>query len=105
MCDAIGLVFNDLGVAPAMEMSSLAVRVTYILDRARALAMEALYTGVHRAFTIACAHYINIDLLVISEGFTPSYTDAELDEIEKEAALPVQDLVEKVGEEILPKSV
>ena len=25
---AVGLVFNDLGVAPAMEMSSLAVRVT-----------------------------------------------------------------------------
>ena len=56
-------------------------------------------------FTIARSHYINIDLSVISEGFAPGYTDAELDEIEKEAAPPAQDLAEKVGEEILPKSI
>ena len=73
-------------VTPAMETSSLAVRVTHIPDRARALAREALYTGVHRAFAIARSHYINIDLPVISEGFAPGYTDAELDKIEKEAA-------------------
>ena len=42
---------------------------------------------------------------MISEGFTPGYTDAELDKIEKEAAPPVQDLAEKVGEEILPRGV
>ena len=42
---------------------------------------------------------------MISEGFAPGYTDAELDKIEKEAVLLAQDLVEKVGEEILPKSV
>ena len=100
-----GLVFNDLGVAPTVETSSLVVRVTQILDRACALTREALYTGVHHAFTIAHSHYVNIDLLVISEGFTPSYTDAELDKIEKEVALPAQDLVEKVGEEVLPKGV
>ena len=56
-------------------------------------------------FTIVCSHYINIDLPVISEGFVLGYTDAELDEIEKEAAPPVQDLAEKVEEEILPKGV
>ena len=85
---AIGLVFGDLRVAPAMEMSLLAVRVIQILDRARALAREAVCTGVHRAFAIARSHYSNIDLPVISEGFAPGYTDAELDEIEKEAAPP-----------------
>ena len=42
---------------------------------------------------------------MISEGFTPGYTDAELDEIEKEAAPLAQDLAEKVEEEILPKGV
>ena len=52
------------------------------------LAREALYTGVHRVFAIAHSHYINIDLSVIGKGFTPSYTDAELDKIEKEVALP-----------------
>ena len=56
-------------------------------------------------FTIVCSHYINIDLPVISECFAPGYTDAELDEIEKEAAPPAQDLEEKVREEILPKGV
>jgi len=56
-------------------------------------------------FAIAHSHYTNIDLPVISEAFALGYTDVELDEIEKEAALLAQDLVEKVGEEILPKSV
>ena len=105
MRTAVGLVFDDIGVAPATETSSLAVRVTQIPDRARALARKALYTSVHRAFAITHSHYINIDLLVISEGFAPGYTDAEMDKIEKEAALPVQDLAEKVREEILPKNV
>ena len=39
-------------------------------------------------FAIACSHYINIDLLVISEGFSLGYTDTKLDEIEKEATPP-----------------
>ena len=56
-------------------------------------------------FTIVCSHYINIDLPVISECFVPGYTDAELDEIEKEAAPPARDLAEKVEEEIPPKNV
>jgi len=42
---------------------------------------------------------------VISEGFTPGYTDAELDEIEKETEPPARDLAEKFEEEILPKNV
>ena len=102
---AVGLVFNDLRVGPTGETSSLAVRVTQIPNQVCVLAREALYTGVHRAFAVARSHYIDIDLPVISEGFTPSYTDTELDEIEKEAAPPAQDLAKKVGEEILPKGV
>ena len=89
---AVRLVFDNLGAASAMETSSLVVRVTHILDQARALAREALYTGIHHAFTIARSHYINIDLPVISEGFAPGYTDAELDKIEKEAEPPTRDL-------------
>ena len=64
-----------------------------------------MYISVHHTLAIACSHYINIDLLVISEGFAPGYTNTELDKIEKEAAPLTQDLVEKVGEEILPKGV
>ena len=86
-------------------MSSLVVRVTQISDRARALVREALHTGVHCTFTITRSHYIDNDLPVISEGFAPGYTDAELDEIEKEAEPPAWDLAEKFKEEILPKNV
>ena len=99
------MVFGDLGVAPAMETSSLIVRVTQILDQVRSLAREALHTGVHHALAVARSHYIDIDLPVISEGFTPGYTDAELDEIEKETEPPARDLAEKFEEEILPKNV
>ena len=86
---AVGLVFDDLGVTPAMETSSLAVRVTQIPDQVCSLAREALHTGVHHAFTVSRSHYIDIDLSVISEGFAPGYTDVEVDKIEKEAALLV----------------
>ena len=54
----------------------------------RVLAREALYNGVHHAFSIARSHYIDIDLPVISEGFAPGYTDTKLDKIEKEVAPP-----------------
>ena len=100
---AVGLVFYDLGVTPAAETSSLAVRVTQILDRARALAREALYTGVHRAFAIVRSHYINIDLPVINEGFAPGYTDAELDEIEAVVAPLSWDLADKMEDRVLPR--
>ena len=90
---AVGLVFDDLRVALAVETSSLA------------LAREVLHTGVHRAFTIAHSHYIDIDLPMIIEGFAPGYTDAELDEIQKEAEPPARDLEKKFEEEILPKNV
>ena len=42
---------------------------------------------------------------MISEGFAPSYTDAELDEIEAEAELLAWGLAEKFEEDILPKNV
>ena len=48
---------------------------------------------------------MDIDLPVISELFAPGYTDAELDEIEKEAEPPARGLAKKFEEEILPKNV
>ena len=104
LCVAVGLVFDDVGVAPVVETSSLTVWVTQIPDWVCALAREALHTGVHRTFAVAHSHYIDIDLPVISEGFTPGYTDAELDEIEKEAEPPARDLAEMFEEEILSKN-
>ena len=85
LCAVVGLVFDDLRVALAVDTSSLVVRVTQIPDWARALAREALHTNVHCALAVARSHYIDIDLSMISEGFASGYTDTELDEIEKEA--------------------
>ena len=54
--------------------------------RARDMVRGVLHFGVHRLFVIAHSHYENINLATISQGFTPIYTDTELDVIEKEVA-------------------
>ena len=50
------------------------------------MARGALRFGVHLSFMIARSHYDNIDLATMSQGFVSIYTDAELDDIEKEVA-------------------
>ena len=50
------------------------------------MARGALRFGGHRSFMIARSHYENIDLATMSQGFTPIYTDTELDIIEEEVA-------------------
>ena len=83
---AVQLVYDELELAPKQETSSLAVRATRIMDRARDMARGALRFGIHRSFMIVRSHYENIDLAMMSQGFAPVYTDAELDDIEKEVA-------------------
>ena len=56
------------------------------MDRECEIVKDALHFGVHRSFAIACSHYENIDLATMSQGFTPVYSDAELEDIEKEVA-------------------
>ena len=56
------------------------------MDRAHEMVRDALRIGVHWSFVIAHSHYENIDLATMSQGFVPIYTDAELDDIEKEVA-------------------
>ena len=51
---------------------------------------------------IARSHYENIDLATMSQGFTPGYFDAELEDIEKEVAPLAQDLSAKIEDEITP---
>ena len=50
------------------------------------MARGVLHFGVHQSFTIARSYYNNIDPATLSQGFTPIYTDAKLDDIEKEVA-------------------
>ena len=75
-----------------------AVWITY---QAHEMAMDALHFGVHRSFTIARFHYENIDLEMMSQGFAPSYSDAELEDIENEVAPLAWDLSTKMEDEII----
>ena len=62
------------------------VRTVQITDRAHDIARGALHFGVNRSFVIARSHYENIDLETMSQGFVPSYSDTELEDIKKEVA-------------------
>ena len=62
------------------------VRAVQITDRACEIARDVLHSGVHRSFAIARSHYENIDLVMMSQGFTPIYSDIEMEDIEKEVA-------------------
>ena len=78
------------------------VRATQITDQACDMARGVLCFGVHRLFMIARSHYENIDLVTMSQGFTPVYTDVELDDIKKEVAPLAHDLSAKKEDEIIP---
>ena len=81
------------------------VRATQITDQACDMARGVLCFGVHRSFVIARSHYDDIDLVMMSQGFVPIYTDAELDIIEEEVAPLAHDLSAKIEDEIIPLGV
>jgi len=62
------------------------VYATQIMDQARNMARGALHFGIQRSFMIARSHYENINLVMMSHGFVPIYSDTELDDIKKEVA-------------------
>ena len=66
---------------------------------------DALRYDIHRSFAIARSHYENIDLATMSQGFTPVYSNAKLEDIEKEVAPLVQGLSTKIEDEITPKEL
>ena len=66
---------------------------------------EVFRFGVQQSFVITHSHYKNIDLATMSQGFAPVYTDAELDDIEKEVAPLPHDLSTKIEDEIIPRGV
>ena len=102
LCITVQLVFDDLELVPKAETSSYAVRVVRIMDRAREITREVLCFGVHQSFAIARSHYENIDLATMSQGFIPVYSDAELEDIEKEVGPLAHDLSTKKEDEITP---
>ena len=66
---------------------------------------DALHFGIHQSFMIAHSHYENIDLAMMSQGFAPGYTKAELEEIEWLVAPLAQDLSTKIEDEVIPQGV
>jgi coproporphyrinogen III oxidase-like Fe-S oxidoreductase len=48
----------------------------------------ALGFGVHQSFVITRSHYVNINLVAMSQGYTPGYIEDQLDEIKKAMAYP-----------------
>ena len=84
---AVGVVIDALGVAQPVETSSLAARAAGITARVGQLEEDAFHTGITQAFVVAHSHYDReINLEVMSHGFTPVYDDNELDEMEKALA-------------------
>ena len=78
-------------------------RAVGITARVGQLEEDAFHTGITQAFTVAHSHYDwDINLEVMSQGFTPSYADPELDEIEKAVTPLARNLADRLKEEVLP---
>ena len=56
------------------------------MDRAHDMPRGALRFGIHQSFVIARSHYENIDLVTMSQGFAPGYSESELEDIEESVA-------------------
>jgi hypothetical protein len=67
----VRVVCDNLELAPMQEMSSLAVPSPQITDRACEIVRDALRLGVCRSFAITRSHYENMNLAMMSQGFTP----------------------------------
>ena len=64
---------------------------------------DAFHVGITQAFTVARSHYDReINLEVMSLGFTPGYEDSELDEIEKVVTPIARNLVNRLKDMVLP---
>ena len=100
---AVGVVIDALRVEQPVETSSLAAPAAGITARVGQLEEDAIHTGTTQAFAVAHSHYAQeINLEVISHGFTPIYDDDELDEMEKAVAPLAWNQANRLKEEVLP---
>ena len=82
---------------------SLAAHAAGIMARVGQLEESAFHAGITQAFTVAHSHYEKeINLSMMSEGFPPTYEDAELDAIEKAVAPLAKNLADSLKELVLP---
>ena len=103
MSSIVPAVYDNLQVAQEEGTSSLAARATGITARVGQLEESAFHARITQAFTVAHSHYEKeVNLAVMSEGFPPTYEDAELDAIEKAVAPLAKKLAENLKEMVLP---
>ena len=97
------VVCDDLQVAQEEGTSSLTTRAAGITTWVGELQEDAFHAGITQAFTVAHSHYDwEINLEVMSLGFTPGYEDPELDEIEKAVTPLARNLANRLKETVLP---
>jgi len=71
---AVGVVFDDLGVARPEETGSLTAHAVDITAWVHQLEENAFHVGITQAFVVAHSHYDwEIDLEIMSLGFAPGY--------------------------------
>ena len=100
---AVGVVFDDLGVALPEETSSLAARAVDIMARVGQLEENAFHAKMTQAFVVARSHYdLEVNLEVMSLGFAPGYENSEVDEIEKAVTPIMQNLANRLKDIVLP---
>jgi hypothetical protein len=100
----IGLVYDDLGVTPAQETSSLRVRALRITDRTHELEWEALCARVNQSFLITHSHYgESIDLEAMSLSYAPTYEYKELVGLEMVVTPLSQGLSSRIEDVVLPR--
>ena len=100
---AIGVVFDDLGVARPEETGSLATCAVDITTRVRQLEENAFHAEITQAFAVARSHYdqeVNLEAMCL--GFAPSYENYELDEIEKAVTPIAWNLADRLKDIVLP---
>ena len=83
--------------------NSLTTRATGITARVSQLEEDAFYVGITQAFVVAHSHYDReINLEVMSQGFTPVYEDAKLGKMEKAVTPLARNLAKRLKEMVLP---
>ena len=100
--DVVRVVCDSLGVVSEEGSSSVPARVLGMRRRSREIAVDALHTGVRRAFGVFGSHYSGINFVGMSRGYAAGYSEAELDEIDAAVFTLAEALAKLLEDEAVP---
>nr|TKV99716.1 hypothetical protein SEVIR_8G061700v2 [Setaria viridis] len=100
--DAVRVICDGFSVVSEEGSSSLPARVLGVRRRSREIAVDALHTGVRRAFGVFGSHYSGINFAGMSGGYAAGYSEAELDEIDAAVFTPAEALAKLLEDEAFP---